>query len=210
MARGRLITLEGGEGAGKSTQIKALSAALRAHGIAVTTTREPGGTPQAETIRALLLDGEPGTFDAMTQALLHYAARREHLRQTILPALEQGGWVICDRFSDSTMAYQVYGAGLGRDLIEALHAVAIGTFKPDMTVVLDLTSDQSQVRLDGRAEDRNAYERLDQAFHDRVRAGFLDIARREPKRCVVVDATLPEAAITAAVFEAIEERLGLP
>ena len=210
MARGRLITLEGGEGAGKSTQIKALSAALSAHGIAVTTTREPGGTPQAESIRALLLDSEPGTFDTMTQALLHYAARREHVRQTILPALEQGGWVISDRFSDSTMAYQGYGAGLGRDLIAALHSIAIGTFRPDLTVVLDLTSDQSRIRLDGRAEERNAYERLDQAFHDRVRAGFLDIARREPDRCVVVDATLPEAAVSAAVFEAIEERLGLP
>ncbi len=210
MPRGRLITLEGGEGAGKSTQIRALGAALNARGIAVTTTREPGGTPQAETIRGLLLDGEPGTFDTITQALLHYAARREHLRQTILPALEEGTWVLSDRFSDSTMAYQGYGAGLGRDLIDALHSIAIGTFKPDMTVILDLTADQSQARLEGRGEDRNAYEKLDQAFHDRVRAGFLDIARREPDRCVVVDATLPEAAVTAAAFEAIEDRLGLP
>ncbi len=210
MTRGRLITLEGGEGAGKSTQIRALDSALSTHGIAVTTTREPGGTPHAETIRGLLLNSEPGTFDGMTQALLHYAARREHLRQTILPALEEGGWVLSDRFSDSTMAYQGYGAGLGRDLIEALHTIAIGTFKPDLTVILDLSSERSQVRLDTRAEDRNAYELLDQAFHDRVRAGFLDIARREPDRCIVVDATLPEAAVTAAIFEAIEDKLGLP
>ena len=209
MPRGRLITLEGGEAASKSTQIKALSAALEAHGVSVAVTREPGGTPEAEAIRTLLLECEPGTFDTVTQALLHYAARREHLRQTILPALDDGKWVISDRFSDSTMAYQGYGAGLGRDLIEAIHAIAIGAFKPDLTVVLDLGSDQSRRRLDERAETRTAYEKLDHAFHDRVRAGFLDIARREPDRCIVVDATLPEAAITAAIFEAIEDRLGL-
>ncbi|MCB9948749.1 MAG: dTMP kinase [Rhodospirillaceae bacterium] len=210
MPRGRLITLEGGEGAGKSTQIRALTLALKTHGVDTAATREPGGTPEGEAIRALLLDGDPDRFDGVSQALLHFAARREHLRQTILPLLDSGTWVLCDRFADSTMAYQGYGAGLGRDLIEAMHRISIGTFTPDLTVILDLAPEQAASRLDQRNEARNSYELLDQAFHDRVRAGFLDIARREPERCLVVDASLPEAAVTAAIFEAIEDRLGVP
>lgn len=209
MPRARLITLEGGEGAGKSTQVRALTVALKAHGVDTAATREPGGTPEGEAIRSLLLDGEPDRFDAVSQALLHFAARREHLRQAILPLLEDGTWVICDRFSDSTMAYQGYGAGLGRELIEAIHRISIGEFVPDLTIILDIGPDDGAERLARRNEDRNAYEQLDQTFHERVRAGFLDIARREPQRCLVVDATMPEAAVTAAIFEAVENRLGL-
>lgn len=208
MTRGKFITLEGGEGSGKSTQIRLLAQALEAVGIAVTVTREPGGSPSAEQIRALLVDGEVGRWDPLSEALLHYAARREHLRHTVLPALAGGRWVLCDRFADSTMAYQGYGHGLGRDVIAALHAAVVGDLAPDLTLILDLPVDAGLARAASRGG-ADRYERMDRAFHERLRAGFLDIARREPARCAVIDAGLAADRVQAAIAAVVGDRLGV-
>jgi len=211
VAHGRFITLEGGEGAGKSTQIRLLAEALRSDGIAVTTTREPGGAPGAERIRTLLVDGATDRWDGVSEALLHFAARREHLVRTVWPALEHGDWVISDRFADSTMAYQGYGLGLGRALVEALYARTVGDFRPDLTLILDLPVEQGLARAAARGATPDGggtrYERMGVDFHRRLREGFLDIARREPDRCVVIDATLPIQAVAGAILAAVRERL---
>jgi dTMP kinase len=211
VARGRFITLEGGEGAGKSTQIRLLADALRRDGIAVTTTREPGGSPGAERIRALLVDGATDRWDAVSEALLHFAARHDHLLRAVWPALDRGDWVVSDRFADSTMAYQGYGLGLGREPIERLYAEAVGDFRPDLTLILDLPVEQGLARADARAAmdegSGTRYERMGVDFHRRLREGFLEIARREPRRCVVIDATPPVEAVAQAIMNAVRERL---
>ncbi|NYZ12070.1 dTMP kinase [Azospirillum sp. RWY-5-1] len=207
MTRGRFVTLEGGEGAGKSTQLRRLAETLEARGIDPVTTREPGGSPGAEEIRRLLVDGEPGRWGAMTEALLHTAARRDHLERTVWPALDAGQWVLCDRFYDSTMAYQGYGLGLGRETIGSLQRLALGDFAPDLTVILDLPVEEGLARAASRPGAEDRYERMDRAFHERLRAGFLDIAAREPGRCVVVDARGTEDAVQAAVVSVVERLL---
>lgn len=212
----RFVTLEGGEGAGKSTQITRLAQHLEACGIAVTTTREPGGSEGAEDIRRLLVEGTPGRWDGETEALLHFAARRDHLVRTIWPALADGSWVLCDRFADSTMAYQGYGHGLDRSVIDTLYRLAVGDFRPDLTLILDLPVETGLARAGARndaisdraaAEDR--YERMDRAFHQRLRDGFLDIARREPARCVVIDAGRAADAIAADICAIVAARFGV-
>lgn len=209
-AKGGFITLEGGEGAGKSTQIQRLAAALTGASLPVITTREPGGSPGAEAIRSLLVEGAVDRWDAVTELLLHYAARRDHLAQTILPALQSGTWVICDRFADSTMAYQGYGLSLGREIVEHAHALAIGDTRPDLTVILDVPLDVGLARAQERdGDDANRYERMDQDFHQRIRDGFLDIAKREPERCVVIDATADADTVHARILDAVKRRLGL-
>ena len=208
MTRGKFITFEGGEGSGKSTQIQPLAGALTAAGIMVTVTREPGGAPGAEQIRTLLVNGDTGRWDPMSEALLHYAARREHLRHAILPALAEGRWVLCDRFADSTMAYQGYGHGLGRAVIAALHAAVVGDLAPDLTLILDLPVETGLARAASRGG-ADRYERMDRAFHQRLREGFLDIARREPARCAVIDAAAPADRVEAAIRTAVRDRLGV-
>ncbi len=207
--RGRFITIEGGEGAGKSTQARRLEAALRARGLAVLRTREPGGSPGAEEIRRLLVDGAPGRWDAMTEALLHFAARRDHIRATLGPALARGDWVVCDRFVDSTMAYQGYAQGLGREAVERLAALVVGDLRPDLTLILDLPPETGLARACARSaaggDDR--YERMGAAFHGRLREAFLDIARRAPERCVVIDATADPDTVERAILAAVEARL---
>ena len=211
MTAPRFITLEGGEGAGKSTHLRRLGEAMRAAGETVVLTREPGGSEGAEQIRTLLVGGAVNRWEPMTEALLHYAARRDHVERTIRPALDAGSWVLCDRFSDSTMAYQGYGQGLARDWIESLHRVVLGEFNPALTLILDLPVEQGLVRARDRSgaagEDR--YERMGLGFHERLRAGFLDIAVREPARCVIVDATRSVEEVSAAIRAAVRERLGL-
>jgi dTMP kinase len=211
MTAPRFITLEGGEGAGKSTHLRRLGEAMRAAGKTVVLTREPGGSQGAEQIRTLLVGGAVNRWEPMTEALLHYAARRDHVERTIRPALDAGSWVLCDRFSDSTMAYQGYGQGLARDWIESLHRVVLGEFNPALTLILDLPVEQGLVRARDRSgaagEDR--YERMGLGFHERLRAGFLDIAVREPARCVIVDATRSVEEVSAAIRAAVRERLGL-
>jgi dTMP kinase len=188
MTAGKFITIEGGEGAGKSTQIRLLAEWLGGQGIAVVTTREPGGSPGAEAIRKLLVEGATDRWDAPTEALLHFAARRDHLAKTVWPALGRGQWVISDRFADSTMAYQGYGHGLGRAPIEQLYAVAVGDFRPDLTLILDIPVELGLKRALARAGGETRYEKMDVAFHQRLREGFLDIAKREPARCRLIDA----------------------
>jgi dTMP kinase len=207
--RGRFITLEGGEGAGKSTQLRRLADGLRARGIDVVTTREPGGSPGAEEIRGLLVTGETGRWSPVTEALLHTAARRDHLERTVWPALEAGKWVLCDRFFDSTMAYQGYGLGLGRQLVETLQRAALGEFRPDLTLILDIEVEQGLRRAALRHGGKDRYERMDIGFHQRLRDGFLDIARREPERCAVVDADADLDGVQARVWNAVAGRLGL-
>ncbi|MDQ2102415.1 dTMP kinase [Azospirillum isscasi] len=209
MTRGRFITLEGGEGAGKSTQIRLLADALAACGKTVVPTREPGGSPGAEDIRGLLVSGETGRWSPVTEALLHTAARRDHLERTVWPALEAGHWVVCDRFFDSTMAYQGYGLGLGRELVATLQEAALGGFRPDLTLILDLPVEDGLARAAARRGGEDRYERMDIAFHHRLRAGFLDIAARDPERCVVIDAAHPVEAVQAAILDCVTRRLGV-
>ncbi len=212
--RGRFITLEGGEGAGKSTQQRRLAAWLRAGGLEVVETREPGGSPGAEEIRRLLVTGDAGRWDPMTEALLIFAARRDHLSQTIQPALARGAWVVCDRFVDSTMAYQGYAQGLGRDAVETLYRLVVGDLKPDLTLVLDIAIDEglrrAQARNGAAAHGEDRYEQMDRGFHERLRAGFHDIVAREPQRCVLIDAAGDADAVAARVAAAVSERLGVP
>jgi dTMP kinase len=207
VARGRFITLEGGEGAGKSTQAKHLAAALARDGIDVVATREPGGAPGSERLRALLLSGEVA-WSPLAETLLHYAARAEHAARTIRPALEAGTWVVCDRFYDSTMAYQGYGQGADRAAIATLTALLGLT--PDLTIMLDVSVDTTLARLGRRGAVADRYERLGAAFFARIRDGFHAIAAGEPERCVLLDAEGEEAAVAAAVLAAVRARLAAP
>lgn len=204
---GRFITFEGGEGGGKSTNLQMLKAALEGAGYTVITTREPGGSPGAEEIRRLLVEGAVDRWDAISEALLHFAARRDHVERVIRPTLARGDWVICDRFADSTMAYQGYGHGLGRDVIETLYKVSIGDMKPDLTLILDLPVEIGLARAGGRGGSEDRYERMKDGFHQRLRDGFLDIASREPDRCVVIDATATLDAVQAEIRKAVSQRL---
>jgi dTMP kinase len=206
--RGRFITLEGGEGAGKSTQISRLKGWLEGRGRTVVATREPGGSPGAEMIRKLLVEGPVERWDGTTEALLHFAARREHLRSTVWPALERGDWVLSDRFADSTLAYQGHGHGVSAKIFEQLYAVAVGDFRPDLSLILDLPIEIGLARAAARRGSENRYESLPRDFHARVRMGFLDIAAHDPKRCVVIDASGEIDATAAAIARAVQQRLG--
>lgn len=207
--RGRFVTLEGGEGAGKSTQARRLCAWLGARGVPAVATREPGGTPAAEEIRRLLVEGEPARWCGLSEALLHSAARREHVRRMIAPALATGRWVVCDRFIDSTMAYQGYVQGVGRERVALLCDWVAGEVPPDLTFVLDLDPVQGLERARARGEGADRYERMDADFHSRLRAAFLDIAARAPERCVVIDAAADVESVGAALCAALAERFGL-
>jgi dTMP kinase len=206
---GRFITFEGGEGAGKSTQVALLADALSRAGLPVLRTREPGGSPGAEEIRKLLLGGSTERWDAVTEALLVSAARRDHLRRTIRPALERGAWVVCDRFADSTTAYQGFAGGVPQDQLDQLYRIAAGPFAPDLTVILDLPVERGLARAASRREAADRFEQQEIGFHQRLRQGFLAIAQREPRRCLVVDATADAAAVHAAILAAVESRLGV-
>jgi dTMP kinase len=209
-ARGRFITFEGGEGAGKSTQLRLLAERLREEGLMVVTTREPGGSTGAESIRALLVSGDTDRWDGVTEALLHFAARRDHLVKTVWPALERGAWVLCDRFADSTLAYQGFGHGLDPEIIASLYRVAVGHFAPDLTLVLDLPVEKGLERagIRGGAEDR--YERMGLGFHQRLRQGFLGIAQSNPMRCAVIDADQGADKVEADIWATVRARLPLP
>ncbi|MFI5001970.1 MAG: dTMP kinase [Reyranellales bacterium] len=208
-ASGRFITLEGGEGAGKSTQVGRLKTWLEMRRRAVLATREPGGSPGAEMVRKILVEGPAERWDGTTEALLHFAARRDHLRSTVWPALKRGTWVISDRFADSTRAYQGYGHGLDHAVLDRLYGVAVGDFRPDLTLMLDLPVEMGLARAAARQGAETRYENLPRAFHERVRAGFLEIAAREPERCVVIDATQDVDAIAAAIAGTVGGRLGI-
>ena len=208
---GKFITLEGGEGAGKTAQIKLLADALKTGGLDPIITREPGGSPAAEVIRSLLVEGAVDRWQPMTEALLNFAARLEHVQATIEPALAAGRWVLCDRFADSTVAYQGYGHDLGRAVIDELHRLVLGYFQPDLTVILDIPAAEGLARAtnreqaEGSREDR--YEHMDEGFHQRLRDGFLDIARRNPERCVVIDAAQEPDKVQAEIRTVVGQRL---
>jgi dTMP kinase len=201
----RFITFEGGEGGGKSTQLRILADGLRGVGQDVVTTREPGGAPGAEEIRKLLVEGEPGRWAGEAEALLHFAARAEHLDKVIRPALKAGKWVLCDRFADSTIAYQGYGQGVDRDwLLQLRHRVVAAT-EPGLTLVLDLPVETGL----SRAVAQQRYERMGSAFHARLRDGFLALAREEPERCVVINAARNIEFVAADVKAAVVARYGI-
>jgi dTMP kinase len=204
-----LITIEGGEGAGKSTQVDLLLAALGHAGIAATRTREPGGSEGAEAIRRLMLDGATERWDAVGEALLLYAARRDHVVRLITPALDRGIWVVCDRFADSTLAYQGYGRGLPLADLEALHRLALGDFAPDLTLILDLPAALGLARAARRSGDADRFERLDAAFHERLRQGFRQIAADHPERCLLIDAAGDLDTVHRAVLAAVAARLSV-
>ena len=206
---GRFITLEGGEGAGKSTQAKLLAAALEKQNIAAVTTREPGGSPGAEEIRALLVNGAPNRWDAVTETLLMYAARADHVARTIGPALVAGKWVICDRFTDSTYAYQGAGRGLARETIRRLDSVVLDDFGPDLTLVLDMDPDVGLARAGKRGDAESRFEKFGPDFHHSLRQAFRDIVKRNPERCVLIDAGGSQDDVAAAIWAAVAGRFGL-
>jgi len=212
VARGKFITFEGGEGGGKSTQVKRLIAALEGSVIRAIATREPGGAPASEDIRELLVSGAVDRWTPMAEVLLNYAAREIHVSKTILPALEQGIWVISDRFSDSTMAYQGYGGGIDRDRIVSIHKAVLNDFMPDLTVILDLPVEEGLARAGKRLADaasiEDRFERMGRDFHNRLRDGFLAIANDDPARCRVIDASDNEDAVFHAIKVAVSDVLG--
>jgi dTMP kinase len=207
VSRGRFITFEGGEGAGKSTQVKRLAERLSAGGREVVTTREPGGSPGAESIRDIVLKGAADRWSPVTEALLMYAARRDHIERVIRPALARGAWVICDRFADSTRAYQGGAGGVDAALIDALEAHVLDDARPDLTLVFDLPPEVGLERAHARAGAEMRFESKGVAFHTRLREAFRAIAAAEPERCVLIDATGAMDAVAAAVWRAVEDRL---
>ncbi|WP_417481783.1 dTMP kinase [Maricaulis sp.] len=206
--RGHFITLEGGEGAGKTTLIQALAEKLRARGIDVVVTREPGGTPGAELLREILLTGSTDRWSSMTEALLMYAARVDHVERLIAPALQRGAWVLSDRFADSTTAYQGAAGGVPIERIKLLHQAALGNFKPDLTLILDINPQVGIQRTIARGEDATRFERFDPGFHGRLRQAFLDIAEDDPERCLVIDGSETAETVFRHAVAAIDGHLG--
>ncbi len=201
MAGGRFISFEGVDGAGKTTQLRLLAARLRALGHAVVETREPGGAPGAEEIRRLLVEGEPGRWSPESETLLFTAARRDHLERTIRPALSRGEIVLCDRFADSTRVYQGAVRADLRDMVDTLHALAIG-IDPDLTIILDLDPTRALTRGLARGGSEDRFERFGADFQARLRGGFLELAARFPDRCRVVSAEGPADEVAARVAAA--------
>ncbi|GJL91618.1 dTMP kinase [Hyphococcus sp.] len=205
---GLFISFEGGDGAGKSTQIRLLADALRATGREVVTTREPGGSPGAESIRKLLLEGAADKWSPLTEALLMYASRADHLERTIEPALKRGAIVISDRFADSTMAYQGLAGALGEAAVAALYRLVVANRGPDLTIILDLPVEEGLKRSGATGGQEQRFESKGEAYQEQVRAAFLEIARREPDRCVVINAAGKAADIAARIIEAVQQRTG--
>ena len=209
----RFITLEGGEGAGKSTQAKRLASALETKGIPCLLTREPGGSPGAEAIRKLLVQGERDKWDAETETLLMFAARADHVRRTITPALSRGTWVICDRFVDSTYAYQGAGRGVAARFIVTLESMVLDGFAPDLTLILDIDPDLGLARTENRAgsgaREEARFERFGMTFHRQLRDAFRAIAARHSERCVLIDAGKPEQDVADNIWNAVSGKFGL-
>jgi dTMP kinase len=208
--RGRFITFEGGEGVGKSTQVERLKRRLEAEGFDVVATREPGGSPKAERIREVLLRGDAKPFGPLGEAILFFAARADHLDQRIRPALERGAFVLCDRFADSTRAYQGAVGALDPAVLTALERVVVAETRPDLTLVLDAPASLGLARAAarrGRDDGADRFEAEGRSFHERLRQAFLDIAEQERDRCVVVDASTSPDIVEAAIWGIVESRL---
>lgn len=208
MARGRFISLEGGEGVGKSTQLTALADVLTARGVTLVVTREPGGSPGAEAIRRLLLEGDEGRWNPRAEALLFAAARSDHIEKIIRPALDRGNWVLSDRFLDSSLAYQGEAGGLGIEAVRDLHRFGSNDFLPDRTLVLQLPEHEASARA--RIRDGHAGDRIGSrppSYHAAVDAGFTTMACREPTRVKLLDASGPAATVTARLLAALGDML---
>lgn len=208
LRKGRFITFEGGEGAGKSTQIRLLASALRGHAREIIVTREPGGTPLAERLRSVILSGKARDFGAMGEALLFSAARIDHIDRLIRPALGRGAAVLCDRFADSTRAYQGARGEAGEDMLATLERVTLAGLRPDLTFILDIAPEAGMERAHNRrgAGEVDRFEAEDLAFHRLLRQRFLEIASAEPDRCKVIDAARPEAEVAKAIWAACVEK----
>ncbi|MEQ9813177.1 MAG: dTMP kinase [Azospirillaceae bacterium] len=207
MTRGLFITFEGGEGSGKSTQAARLAAHLRERGLAVVLTREPGGSPGAEAIRKLLVEGDTARWTGRGELFLHFAARADHVERVIQPALARGACVVCDRFTDSTMAYQGYAHGLGREAVERLADVCHPGLKPDITFLLDIPVEVGMKRSGLRDSAENRYERMPLEFHERIRNAFLDIASRDAERIRLIDASADISALEKIIRLNVDEML---
>ncbi|MCI3134961.1 dTMP kinase [Phenylobacterium aquaticum] len=209
MVQGRFITFEGGEGVGKSTQIRRLAARLSATGREVVSTREPGGSPGAEAIRDLLVKGAVDRWSPVTETLLMYAARRDHIERVIRPALARGALVVCDRFADSTRAYQGAAGGTDPGLIAAMETYILEEVRPDLTLVFDMAPEAGLARAADRTHAETRFESKGAAFHARLRDAFLAIAQAEPERCAVIDAAQDIDNVETAVWSVVTRRLGL-
>jgi dTMP kinase len=207
---GRFITFEGGEGTGKSTQVRRLAERLRLHGREVVETREPGGSPGAEAIRHLLLAGVAKPLGTEAEAMLFAAARDDHMSATIRPALQRGAWVICDRFIDSTRVYQGALGNVDPRLIRSLERLVVGPDMPDLTLVLDLDPNVGLTRVNKRGEATNRFEDENYEFHKQLRAAFRDVAEQEPDRCALIDADANEDVVAVRIWMAVSERLMRP
>jgi dTMP kinase len=207
--RGRFITFEGGEGTGKSVQASMLANRLRGLGLSVVLTREPGGSPGAEIIRHVILSGAAKPFGTHAEAILFAAARDDHIRHTIQPALERGQWVISDRFADSTRVYQGTLGNVDPKLIQGLERITVGDLKPDITFILDVATEVGLARAQARRGDEEAdrFERESVEFHDKLRDAFRLLALSEPERCVLIDASAPSATVAERVWKVITDRL---
>lgn len=212
---GKFITFEGGEGSGKSTQARKLTSRLQAAGTSTVLTREPGGSPFAERVRAMLLDPATPPHSALSEALLFYAARADHLDVTIRPALKAGHWVICDRFADSTRVYQGYAGQLSLAVLDALERAVVAETAPDLTLIIDIDTADGLSRADARRRDAGAgktadrYEAREQIFHQKLRQGFLDLARGDPLRFVVIDGNGAEDVVAERVWQSVVSRFVL-
>ncbi len=207
--RGRFITFEGGEGVGKSTQLARLAEHLRDCGLEVVTTREPGGTEKAEKLRDFLLSGRAAPLGPLAEAALFSAARADHVDALIAPALKRGAWVLCDRFADSTSAYQGARGGVDAKTLALLERAAVGETRPDLTIIFDLPAQEGLARAAARRDGRKAIDRFeseDSSFHEELRQVFLDIAEREPDRCCVIDAARSVDDVASAVRAVVHDR----
>lgn len=212
---GRFITLEGGEGCGKSTQAKLLSSYLQSKGIETVLSKEPGGTPEGLVLRQLLVTGDKDKFDAVTECLLYYADRRNHLTKVVWPAMEHGKWVISDRYADSTEAYQYYGYDkrIDYNTLQNMYKIVAGDFKPDLTLILDMPPEVGMKRSFAKAANMEnkelRFENRQMEFHNNLRRGFLEIAKREPNRCVVVNADTDIETLHKQIVAVVAERFGI-
>ncbi len=205
--RGSFITFEGGEGSGKSTQVALLAERLRQRGIEVVTTREPGGSPGAEAMRLLLLNGVVKPLGPTAETMIFAAARDDHVQATIAPALSRGAWVICDRFIDSTRVYQGTLGNVDRRIIRALERVTVGETMPDLTFMLDVPVEIGFARVAGRGQQKDRFESEEIEFHVHLREAFLELAANEPERCVVIDASQEPDVVASHIWRAVTDRL---
>jgi dTMP kinase len=206
---GRFITFEGSEGAGKSTQIKAVEKFLNLQGIPTLLTREPGGTPMAEALRELVVCGETDRWSALEEMLIMYTARSELVRTVIKPALEKDVWVLADRFADSTTVYQGYAGGVPLERIKLLHDIVLGSFAPELTFIIDLAVEDGLRRVHSRAQTISRFEKHSQVFYDKVRQGYLEIAENEPDRCCVIDGSAAINDISSYICSVLAKKFSL-